>query len=689
MDLEEESSVADRVRRARRGILEDWERSVKRLTVGRGLSRPWLLDHMPALLDRIAAVCDELAAGGRSSIVGTTAADYALDRLARGFDVAEVVKELAMFRASVFSHLERAPGDVNFSDLLPLNGAIDQALSEAVDHYVEMQADSIRSLERVATAAITTSDLGELLRRLLEILRAAANVIDVAAISLWEAGHLRETTEEHAAAMDAVIESIPEAIVIRTHHGEVRANRAAIEIAGSASADAHLSGPDQALDVQTHPRDPDTGAPLPPEEVPLTKALHGETVSRELLIGGCDEGASLVVRTSAAPIRTHGEVIGAVSVSADITVSKRSADAERVRLAHLKARLDHAPAAVFIRDLEGRYILANRSYARLFGREDVEMAGLLLREGHPKASIGQIEAAEARDRSLVERNRPIQHEEACTAEGERRVFLFYDFPLRNLTGDIYAVCGIGTEITDRKRIEGARERVIGILGHDLRTPMSAILLAATMLEAPEVTEETRTRIARRIGVSGQRMSRMIADLLDFTRGHLGGGFPIAPTATCLLAVCRDAVEEMQTSDAEVRFEVHERGDVRGVWDRDRLSQVVSNLLSNAATHRAPKTPVRIDISGHPEEVRLEITNVVTKRVPDTQLELLFDPFRKADDTHGACRRGLGLGLYIAREIVRAHGGSIEAKSTATPTFSIIVSLPRRSRPSAGSPRPAA
>jgi PAS domain S-box-containing protein len=239
--------------------------------------------------------------------------------------------------------------------------------------------------------------------------------------------------------------------------------------------------------------------------------------------------------------------------------------------------------------------------------------------------------------------------------------------------------GMMTDVSDRVRVEQAREQFIGILGHDLRNPLAAILMAVEVLrEIPEPYAATVARIAR----SGHRIEAMIRDLLDFARGRLAGGIPIAPRPCDLQTVCSGVVQEVQQAHPgrEIRFEA--AGDLRGEWDADRVEQVVSNLVANAVTHGTGL--VRLTVRADGEEVVTTVHNE-GHPIPAAVLPILFEPFtRPAPETEGARSNGLGLGLYIASEIVHAHGAAISVTSTASQgtTFTIRWprSVPRRSAP---------
>ncbi|MDC0666740.1 CHASE domain-containing protein [Nannocystis radixulma] len=218
---------------------------------------------------------------------------------------------------------------------------------------------------------------------------------------------------------------------------------------------------------------------------------------------------------------------------------------------------------------------------------------------------------------------------------------------------------------------------IGILGHDLRTPLNAIVLSAQMLERRAGDAGDSVQTLRRIRASGSRMSRMIDRLLDLTRVRLGGGIGVVVKPVALDAIVRDVVDEIVRADADARVEVEASGDLAGTWDPDRLAQVFSNLIGNAMRHRLD-APVRVCLRGTALD-RVVATVHNAEAVAPARVPVLFEPFRSsgARPEHGAS--GLGLGLYISRAIVEAHGGSIAVAASEAEGTTFTVVLPRQTR----------
>ena len=220
-----------------------------------------------------------------------------------------------------------------------------------------------------------------------------------------------------------------------------------------------------------------------------------------------------------------------------------------------------------------------------------------------------------------------------------------------------------------------REEFIGVIGHDLRNPVSAILTGAHALLKRNTLPAGDAAIATRIAASAQRVAHMIEDLSDFTRGRLSGGIRIARKQGNLRDICGRVVEELQIARPGCSIVLRANGELTGHWDAGRLSQVLSNLLGNALEHGAPDAPVRVELSGDTEAVTIHVTNQGRTIAPD-ELTVLFEPFRRGRGTDSSPRRGLGLGLYIVERIVSAHGGTVTATSRESEGTRFSVTLPR-------------
>ena len=216
-----------------------------------------------------------------------------------------------------------------------------------------------------------------------------------------------------------------------------------------------------------------------------------------------------------------------------------------------------------------------------------------------------------------------------------------------------------------------RDQFVGILSHDLRTPLGAITTGAALLAHTAHDDQRQARVAAQILSSAQRMERMIADLLDLTRMRLGGDIPLKAVQTDLQRVCEEVVLEARASHPGAVVHLEARGDVTGRWDPDRLAQVVSNLVGNAIEHGA-RTPVTLVTSEVGDHVTLTVHNDGDPIPPHVRGKI-FEPLARG--TSGG-PYNLGLGLFIARAIVVAHGGEIRVASTEQSGTTFEVTLPR-------------
>ncbi|GAC1456581.1 MAG: HAMP domain-containing sensor histidine kinase [Gemmatimonadaceae bacterium] len=227
-----------------------------------------------------------------------------------------------------------------------------------------------------------------------------------------------------------------------------------------------------------------------------------------------------------------------------------------------------------------------------------------------------------------------------------------------------------------EQMSQTREHFLDILGHDLRDPLNSIIVGATILTKSESIDVKQVGVATRILNSAGRLNRMVNDLLDLTRTRLGVGIPVMPKPTNLIPMCQQAVAELEAiyPDCQLRFEA--RGDLHGEWDSDRLTQVVSNLVANAMQYGCDDGPVSVVAQAHGDEVVLRVHNEGPP-ISEAAMKKIFEPMVRQPTPNGDKHTtGLGLGLYIAREIVTAHGGTIAVASAEEGT-TFTVQIPRR------------
>ncbi|MGI4812026.1 MAG: hybrid sensor histidine kinase/response regulator [Janthinobacterium lividum] len=217
------------------------------------------------------------------------------------------------------------------------------------------------------------------------------------------------------------------------------------------------------------------------------------------------------------------------------------------------------------------------------------------------------------------------------------------------------------------------EMFVAVLGHDLRNPLSSILSCAEIL--PRLSDDERVSTsAQRIRSSGTRMARMIDQLLDIARVR-SGQLALAPENADLASICQNIIAEFEGGEATRKVQLSVQGDSAGRWDIDRLAQVMSNLIGNALQHGDAGAPVRVSIDGtSSEDLRASVWNA--GEMPAELLDQIFKPFFPATLGSQTKRAGLGLGLYIAHELVRLHGGRLAAHSSAEGGTQFDILLPR-------------
>jgi signal transduction histidine kinase len=225
----------------------------------------------------------------------------------------------------------------------------------------------------------------------------------------------------------------------------------------------------------------------------------------------------------------------------------------------------------------------------------------------------------------------------------------------------------------------SRDTFLAILGHDLRSPLSAVSMSAQYLATSGKVGSEEQAAVTRINQSVLTMSLMIRDLLEYTRTRLGKGIPVAPLPYDLAHICEAAHDEVQAAHPDCVFDLELSGDLRGQFDPARLGQVLSNLLNNAVQHGGEDLPITLRASGKPGAVVIHVMNQGAA-IPTDALQVIFNPlvqFQSEDPAAPApLSTSLGLGLFIAREIVVAHGGRLRVESSEAAGTVFTIELPR-------------
>lgn len=333
----------------------------------------------------------------------------------------------------------------------------------------------------------------------------------------------------------------------------------------------------------------------------------------------------------------------------------------RETFARSAAVLETISDAFFAVDRAWRFVYVNHGMEALTGDDRTTLMGALLWERCPWLAHGsmheELRRATAEGRSVTF--------EAPTPDDrwfEVRAFPHPDGLSAHLR-----------DVTERRRSQEVQGHLLGIVGHDLRTPLTAISASAAVVLREGKLSDRQRRALERVTGGAARMARLINDLLDYSRARLGHGIPVGRRPADLDAICRESIEEVLAANPGRRIEYRHEGDGRGEWDPDRIQQVLTNLLTNALRYGPDEQPVELEWRRRGAERVITVHNAgdpIERRLQ----EHIFEPFRRGDAA-GNAWGGVGLGLYIVKEIVRAHGGHVTVESSPGHGTTFTVELP--------------
>jgi signal transduction histidine kinase len=230
-----------------------------------------------------------------------------------------------------------------------------------------------------------------------------------------------------------------------------------------------------------------------------------------------------------------------------------------------------------------------------------------------------------------------------------------------------------------RQVKQARNLLLGVLGHDLRSPLHTIQMTAQHLTQVNAGDEV-SKAAGRLIRSAVRMHALLDDLRDYNRAKFGIGIEIKPTPLDAALAISDEVDLMRAAHPTRQIDLDVTGETRGMWDGMRLRQVLTNLIENAIKYGRQDATIEVLLTGDGAQLVLEVRNQGLAIDP-SDLKIIFDPLRRSLTHSGGVdsANSLGLGLYIARQIVVGHGGDITARSDRGRTV-FTVRLPQRLPP---------
>ena len=649
--------LADFLREHREDILALWEGQVRRIRAARTLDRPALLDHLPEFIEELAEYVGDIRTG-QEPVPPDRPHIHALERLENGYDLAEVVEEYSILRRCIteLAAQKHAPA-LRSAELPRLHEAIDQAIALSVVRYAESRERTLRALDRISSAALVHHDVESLLPRILDAFLGTTASVDTLALALREEGRMR---------VRAAV-GFPDPVPL--------------------GMEAPENGFVAAIERQRSPllvRDADSQPSLSraPVCAPGTLALYGVP----LMMGASCIGVAVMGSRSSREFSHDDQLLFRTMVNrVAVLIAQARLDEEVARrAAELEAVLESIPEAIYVGDASG-IKRANRAALEMLGYRTAEEMnrniGTLVEEidtryvdGTPMPLEEQVYIKALRGERSA-REVLVRHR----GSGEDMVVRSSAAPIRigeRIVGAVAVNTDISVRMAEEAELRAAlqfRDRMLGVLSHDVRNPLAVILTSAALLERQlsGPGEEKRRVSVRRIADNANQIERMMRDLLDYTRTRQGRGLPIAHREADLLPLVRQAIDDMQVLHPRRTLELAVSGDTSASIDPDRAAQVISNLVTNAITYSPADTPVRIVLEGVADSVNLAVHNQGPP-IPAEIMPRLFEAFERGT----ADRSGLGLGLYIAQQIVEAHGGSIEVRSDAASGTTFTVRWPR-------------
>jgi PAS domain S-box-containing protein len=646
------SQLAAFLRSHREQILARWHENVRERPASDGLSSQQLIDHLPALLDAIADTGEARTDDPRARLDTETAERHALERLGEGMDLSQVVVELAVLRDCIlqaWDH-EREPGSAR-PEVRFLNRSVDRAITASIDRYVAARQLTTNALDRISQVALESRRLDDLLHRLLLVLVETTASVDTGVIQLREGDELVVAA---AVGLDAEAD-----IGFRVRMGEGFSGRIAAE------GRARLM--------------PDTSqAMLPSLRGAGLRCLYGVPLLDQGRVVGVAHMGSKSAPDFSEQDKLLFETMAARAASGIVYHLLRQAAEQQA--GELAATIESMPDAVII-GTRDRMTRVNQNALRLLGFDSLdELNGKLETLGHelhtrhgdtglamsphewPFARALDGVASEA-EVTVRNRRTGADHVLRCAASP------IEDGPRRSAV----AVC---TDVTERKRLQQEaarlldearraitdRQHILGVVSHDLRNPLTSVLVGAEVLKRSSNTEPLFRKAIDSVHRGGRRMDRLIGDLMDITSIQ-EGQLAVAPTRVEMARVVEEALEALrdQAEQRGIQLNRDVAPELMVQADRDRLLQVLGNLLSNAIKATVEGSVTLTARRQEPGRVLVGVADT-GPGLPPSVRSRLFEPFVRAERT---AYSGLGLGLSIVRGIVDAHGGRIWVESVPT------------------------
>ena len=384
------------------------------------------------------------------------------------------------------------------------------------------------------------------------------------------------------------------------------------------------------------------------------------------------DGTERIVLQQGEPNVENGKAVRFVGTVLDVTERRRAEMEREAALRWFRAVFEHVPVGLVLLHAAGDRVESNAHAKAILGHADRRsQTRIVLRHGRRARSVRATSPASARSAASLRVDRVPA---AGTPRGRSSRMLVGAAPIRDAGGEVEGAVVAFQDITAAKELERLRAEWSSVVAHDLRQPLNAIMLTATyLLRANRSDAEVRASLAQ-IETAGKRLDRMIGDLMDLSRLEVRR-LELARAPTRLPPLVRASISRLELEYPAHKIEMQVRGDVpEASADPDRVAQIVDNLLGNAAKYGDPRSPIVVVLEASKREVTMSVTNA-GKGIPAEEIPRLFQRFQRTGDARASRVKGIGLGLYITRELVEAHGGRIHVTSTPGETTTFTFTLP--------------
>jgi len=508
---------------------------------------------------------------------------------------------------------------------------------------------------------------------------------------------------EYASSLETILESIVDAVWVYDARGRIlHANRAAQMMVGIENKDEYVAiDADQRLAAyQLCDFD---GNLVPREQWPITRMLKGEVFTdserMQSMIRTFD-GRQIYISISGSPLRDkRGTIIGAVSVVRDVTeralmeleLEDMTRDAQ-TRACRMEAIIESMVEGVVVYDRDGYILQMNSAAQQMYGAENVEeySSTPMLERAHRfqfhDVQGHAIPPEEIAIASALRSGTAISREMWLTLPGGKtKVLRDSVSPIRNSKGELDGAVNVVEDITQRKSIEQQKNEFLSIASHELRTPITALMGLADILQmminrGQSLNTPRTTRAIREIIQQSQRLTRLIEDMIELSRIEIDQ-MPLQIEQNDLLEMLNYVIETQSLINKNRPLKLvveglHPKEGLPGYFDRDRIGQVMNNLISNAAKYSSPGSEIEVGLrydAAHPGEALLWVKDAGVGIAAD-EVPHIFERFHRAGNLDRSIS-GFGIGLYLVHEFVTRHGGQVRVETVEGRGSTFYVYLP--------------